>query len=422
VWTAIRKFGSSLWLTHWWRERLTRPGRYVLIGGVATGIGGAFPEQMVGSLGFSIFASLVVVSLAVSTWRRPSATSDRIAPSRCMAGVAAPVTVRVTNTGHRAAYDLGAFEFRLPRALKLEPQAQYVDRLAPGESAELKYTIETARRGRYVLPGATVLSTFPFGMTHARRFVEQTHHLMVYPAFTPLRRLQVSVGRRYQPGGVAMISRVGESMEFIGNREYRPGDRVRDLHPRSWARVSVPVVKQFQEEYLSRVSMLVDTYVPRAGLLVPGRHSFRLLGASRPRALEANLSLAAAVADYVAREDYLVDLFAAGPELYHLSAGRSLGHLDNILDILACIERCYADPIEVVGPEFSRMLRRTSSVVALLLSYDDRRARFIDSIRASGASVKVIVVTADRAIAASARSGGAQHLSPDEIERGIDTL
>ena len=36
---------------------------------------------------------------------------------------------------------------------------------------------------------------------------------------------------------------------------------------------------------------------------------------------ESAVSISAAVSDYMARQDYLVDLFAAGPNLYHLTAG-----------------------------------------------------------------------------------------------------
>src|SRR5262249_20160148 len=163
-----------------------------------------------------------------------------------------------------------------------------------------------AVRGSYDIPGPTALSAFPFGLTTGRRYFDRPGKLLVYPAFKPLSRLAIPVGTKYQPGGLVLTSRVGESMEFIGTREYQFGDRVRDLHPRSWARVGFPVVRQFQEEYLTRVAMVVDTFVPSTAPLAT---------------LEAVLSLSASIADWLARQDYVVDLFAAGPDLYTFQAG-----------------------------------------------------------------------------------------------------
>jgi uncharacterized protein (DUF58 family) len=137
--------------------------------------------------------------------------------------------------------------------------------------------------------------------------------------------IDLPVGRKYQPGGLHLVSHVGDSEEFIGNREYRPGDRLRDIHHAAWARTGFPIVREFQEEYLCRIAMIVDT-------LAPPRDT-----AAR-QDLEAALSLAAAIADALSRQEYVVDLFAAGPDLYHFQAGRGLAYLDNILDILACLE------------------------------------------------------------------------------------
>ncbi len=48
----------------------------------------------------------------------------------------------------------------------------------------------------------------------------------------------------------------------------------------------------------------------------------------------------------MARQEYLVDIFAAGPDLYHLMAGRSLAYLDQILDILASVDGSEEEPFD----------------------------------------------------------------------------
>lgn len=408
--SSSRRPRGSPWngvLSRFWNERLTLPGRYVVIGAVATGIAGSFPQQMVGSLSFSFFLALVLVCVGFATLRRPRVEVRRSIASRVMVGAAAPLRIDVTNTGPRTLRDAGAFEFRLPSGLKLEPDPQYVDRLEPGQTHAFLYTLTAKRRGSYLLGGATGLSVFPFGLAHAKRFTPQNQPLIVYPAFRSLRTLELGPGQSYQPGGVALASRVGESMEFIGNREYRPGDRLRDLHPRSWARRGFPVVVQREQEFLTRVAVLVDTWVPRL---------------RSTRAMEANLSLAAAVSDWVSQRDYVVDLFAAGPELYHFTAGRSLAQLEDILEILACIEPSRADPLGVIGPEFARQLPQTTTVVALLLHWDRARREWVESVRSSGVGMKVVLVTGNRREAARARQQGVVTLSVAEAAAGVEAL
>lgn len=393
-------------ITHVWHERLTRSGRYVVTGAIATGIAGSLPDHMVGSFAFSFFASLIVLSLAISLLTRPRVGVTRSAPQRAMAGSAVPMTIRVTSESKRTLYDIGAYEYRTPRRVKVTPEAMYVGELEPGATATFEYELTAKRRGAYLLRGPSAVSAFPFGLTHAKRFNRQQHRLMVYPSFKPLRRIAMPMGQRYQPGGIALASKIGESMEFIGNRDYQPGDRVRDLHPRSWARVGKPIVRQYQEEYLTRVAMMVDTFVPRF----------------HGRVLEANLSLAAAVGDYMARQEYIVDLFAAGPQLYHFQAGRSLGYLDDILDILACLERSRTDPFIAIGPEFAKQVHQTSAVVALLLTWNDDRRALLDQIAGQGVAVKSILVTDDDAMAAEAARAGVRHLRPHEVQQGVESL
>ncbi len=54
--------------------------------------------------------------------------------------------------------------------------------------------------------------------------------------------------------------------------------------------------------------------------------------------------MSAAVADYLARSEYLVEFFAAGPTVYRFEAGRSLAYFEDILDVLSCVDACRVDP------------------------------------------------------------------------------
>ena len=413
-WRAIRQA---------WREHVTRPGRFILIAMAGSTIAGAFPGVMAGSFAFPLFLSLVVLSFGYTLLARPPVRAVHHHPARCVAGATLDLQITLHNDGKSILTDIGAYEFRLPPQLTIVDEPKYLELLPSQSQQTLHYQVVVQRRGIYHLPGPTVLSCFPFGLTQARLHHSQKTRLVVYPRFVPLNTLRLPVSPRYQPGGIMLTSQVGESMEFIGNREYRTGDRQRDLHPRSWARVGYPVVRQYQEEFLSRIAILVDTHLPgsEASRLQARWWPNRRNGASH--ALEANLSLAAGISDYLARQDYVVDLFAAGPELYHLQAGRSLAYLDNILDILACLEACPTDPLERITPRFRDELGQISTVILLLLQWDEPRRKLVRQVREAGAMVKLIVVSDTVAIDELATSGlDATILNLSQAQRGVTQL
>ncbi len=418
LWRAVRQA---------WREHVTRPGRFILIAMAGSTIAGAFPGVMAGSFAFPLFLSLTVLSFGYTVLARPRVQALRQLPERCVAGATIDLHITLRNEGKQVISDTGAYEFRLPPELVIEGEPVYVEQLAARESRTIRYGLQVQRRGIYQLPGPTVLSTFPFGLTQAKVFQAQPTRLVVYPHFAGLEALRLPVSPRYQPGGIVLTSQVGESMEFIGNREYRTGDRLRDLHPRSWARTGYPVVRQFQEEFLSRIAILLDTHVPMeapTGGRVLGTNWWRKWWKQdASRALEANLSLAAGVSDFLARKEYVVDLFAAGPELYYLQAGRSLAYLDNILDILACIEACPTDPLEKITPKFRDELGQISTVVLLLLQWDEARRKLVQQVLDAGAMVKLIVVsdTVDPA-AVTGVGVDATCLTVKQVEQGVKVL
>ena len=316
--------------------------------------------------------------------------------------------ITVTNETSKGVADLGAYEFRLPPGLSLIDPPQYSAMLPPGKSETFTYQLATTKRGAYHLKGPTALSPFPYGLTQSTRFSSQPQRLIVYPSFKPLQTLNVPLGARHQPGGIALLSHVGESMEFVGTREYRAGDRIRDIHPRTWARVGFPVVKQYQEEMLTRVAIVLDTFIPID---------------STPRALEAALSMTAAVTEHLASKDYVVDFFAAGPELFDLQAGRSLGYLDNILDILACVEPSAKDPLAQIAPKLGDQIAQTSTVIAVLLGWDRERQHFVANLESHGLRVKPIVIS--DVLRTSDLVGGGPYavvVTPQEVESGIPSV
>ncbi len=143
---------------------------------------------------------------------------------------------------------------------------------------------------------------------------------------------------------------------------------------------SAPVVKEYQEEYFCRIAVILDTFLPRRP------------GARDARAFEAAISVVASIADFFSRSEHIVDILAAGPDIYEVSAGRSLAYLENILDVLACLEPCPEPPFRSIGPLLFEKLGQITTVVAVLQDWDEAREGFLRQVNALGTAVRVFIV------------------------------
>src|SRR5690606_3670931 len=180
---------------------------------------------------------------------------------------------------------------RLPDGITLDSlHGASLPVLKRGDKARVFLQLRAEKRGSYDLQGWRFETDFPFGLLVATRVFKDDSQLLVHPRWTPLQSLQLPSGRRYQPGGVAMASDRGESLEYIGNRDFREGDDVRHIDWRATARLQTPIVREYREEYFLRAAVVLDTFADE-----------------NDQYFERAVSLCASVSDTMAREDYLVD-------------------------------------------------------------------------------------------------------------------
>ena len=279
-----------------------------------------------------------------------------------------------------------------------------------GGSVSFAVSIQPMRRGLYRFPDMVAFTTFPFDMVRIAAGRLTGSHVLVLPSFHRLGSFQLATGERHQPGGVLLSSHVGECPEYVGNREYVPGEPIRRLDFRAWARLGTPVVKEYQEEYFSRVALVLDTHLS-------ARWNERTRSGE---AFEAAVSLTAAIADALSVGEHVIDLFAAGPELYVFRAGRHTAHFENLLELLACVDVCPNDPFDAIAPAVADELAAISSAVCVLLDWDDSRRRFVRTIVESGCPTKVILVRSGASSDPVDPSENVQfvELTPEQIIQG----
>jgi uncharacterized protein (DUF58 family) len=376
--------GVSRWIWRIYAQRFTSAGRWFLLATALFSLYGGISLSLQGYVPSGYAAVIWTVAAAAMLIYRPKVTLHARLPERVCTGETILADVEIGQLGRLRGADLAVMPHRLPMAIDAVPEdGVLLPDLKKGERATVRIGLKCTSRGSFVLRGFRVETGFPFGILRTWRTFAEDRKLLVYPKFHPLGRLNLPGIRRYQPGGVAMISQLGESFEYLGNREYREGDNVRDIDWRATARAHKPIVREWVEEYMLRAAVILDTHVPKKMKAVETQQ--------RRAAFERAVSISASVSDFMARQDYLVDLFAAGPNLYHLTAGRSLAYLDQILDILACVSENPDEPFDVIEPQIAELLARLSTVVCVYLDWNTTRRNFAIRLHQHGLAVKVII-------------------------------
>lgn len=272
-------------------------------------------------------------------------------------------------------------------ALRIEPpllpwDGQFIERPADIATLPRGARQRTSVRARFLARGAHHLDPFrvvalvPLGLAQGAAQETQGASFLVVPKVARVTRVSTASNRRHQPGGVVGASRTGDATDLAGVRPYRPGDPPRDLHARSWARHGAPMVRQYQEEYFTRIGVVIDTDARAHG----------------PEQLEAGLSLCAGIVARLCHGEALVDVLVTGEHAEQLSLGRNLASLERALDVLAAVQPAPEFASERLLGRLGPHLARLSSVVLVALDWDAPRAAFVAAVEARSVAVAVFVV------------------------------
>ena len=129
---------------------------------------------------------------------------------------------------------------------------QMIDKIEPHQTVLVTASLVPLRRGYIRMRGTRLGLADPLGLVRRQFHFPCAEKILVLPKVYPIPPVQLPSRRLHHQGGVALVSRVGNSHEFFSLRDYQAGDPMRSIHWRSWARSGKPVVKICQDEYFNR--------------------------------------------------------------------------------------------------------------------------------------------------------------------------
>jgi len=421
------------------RERLTGAGKLAAISGFMAAIVGLDTHQSLASQVFALLAGLLALSAAMSLLFRARVEVRRGLPRFATAGEELSYRISVRNAGKRPLADIEVrerFSDARPSFAEFQrgrdPQAatrNWVDRkggyfrwrhllerrlperseggafalMPAGGRLEVRASLVPRRRGVLSFAGVDLVRPDAFGLAYGRKKVPLPDRLVVLPKRYRLPQVLLPAQRLLQPGGHALASSVGDSEEFLALREYRPGDSLRRVHWKSFARTGEPVVKEYETEFFERHALVLDTAAP-----------------AENEAFEEAVSIAASFIYTIDTQECLLDLvFVAGEPECH-TAGRGEASNVHLLEILAGLGPSQPAQFEQLAREVMAMRGTLSSAVFVLLAWDEPRRNLVAALAAVGLGVRVLLVCEPANIPADV--AGLLVLHPGKIEEGLAKL
>lgn len=433
TYTALRWTSS---VSRWLRRRLTPTGQLVLGAAIAGAVLGADTERSMTYQAFTLLAAAFACAVPFAWWFRPRITVERQAPRLATAGV--PFSYRVmlradspqrgltlhdnladprpTYAQFKAAIEADWHLFTRPtlfdiwRNLVARNGGVAIDEQELAEMPAkrviaMRAELTPRRRGALRFETLTVARPDPLNLFKACTDIRAGATVLVLPKTYRLPPPVMPGARRYQHGGVALATSIGDSEEFVSLRDYRPGDPLQRVHWKSYARVGHPVVKEYQDEFFERHALALDTFAR---------------GVSEA-AFEEAVAIAASYAATVETNECLLDLMFVEREAYCYTAGRGQMQAQQLLEVLAGVTPNVDGEFAALADSMLAGRAQLSSAILVLLAWDDARRQLVTRLRASGLPVLALVVS-DKPDAITERAPWLTVVQPGKAQEALATL
>ncbi|HWN94649.1 MAG TPA: DUF58 domain-containing protein [Methylomirabilota bacterium] len=391
-------------LRHVSARRLTPAGWIVLIGLILTAGMATDTEQSLGYQVFALLLCLAIAAVAAAPFFRVRFAAERMLPKYGSAGQPLRYAVFIHNRSVKVQAGLHVLDGLVdPRPtfeefLELTPPAkrrkslrltkvadvrrvraikpQVLPALAPNGTAAVEIELVPLKRGVLHFDSVAIARPDPFMLFRAFSTVKLPASFTILPRRYSLPHIALPGSPQYQHGGVALAVGIGESEEFVSLRDYRPGDPLRRIHWRSWAKAGRPVVKEFQDEFFVRHALILDTFVEPEKAVI----------------FEEAVSIAASFACAIDTQESLLDLLFIGPQAFCFTIGRGVAHADQMLELLASVKTCADKPFSSLQQLVVEHATTVSGCVCIFVAWDEARRQLVRKLSALGVPALILVL------------------------------
>ena len=371
-------------------KRPTR--RAVLIAGIGCLLVVAGATAQAGWL-FVLAAGVLAMVAGSFVAAHPRAVEvTRSLPGRIRVGDEVRVGLTVHNAGRRWA-PTALIEDRYSA---FDPIRLAHDPIPPGGDVHLELVRAARRRGAFGSGHVAWDCAAPFGLARSKRLFLVESPTVVVPRWIDLMTFPILEPASSPSDVVHERARTGAGEEYLGIREYRPGDPPKTVHWRSTARAGHLIVREYEQEASVRV-----------GLVLAGADH----GLAPDSSFEALVSAFASVGLYALTTGHPVDAVRATEDEPEYLASPNRTELLDWLATAAPADVSLTDAVEAMLPRIGR-----HGTVVLFAPDSGVAGRSISD------AARVVQMVGARAIAVLARSSGWTEDAATDVEGSFERV
>ena len=290
------------------------------------------------------------------------------------------VVLTVTNKSYRRTQQLEVFD-NVPHEMKMRKGINLMRmNLGPGQTATIRYTVRCPLRGHYTIGPTSIRYRNTFNLFVSETSVGDRSDITVFPQVRDVEEalIRSDVPKMYT--GATTLKTPGQGMEFYALREYFPGDSLRSINWKAFARTGELMVNEKTRDAVTDVFIILDTRdVARIGTVLKNP-------------LEMGTVAAASIANYFIKRRDSVSLVTYGERMDFLPPETGDKQHYKVLSQLAAVESKGSMPLQAVTNALSPRISRGSPV--FIISSLEGDGTTLSAIRnLSGKGHEVIVLS-----------------------------
>lgn len=177
---------------------------------------------------------------------------------RVIEGEEVEITVDVSSEFGRTAQHFISVIDKLPAGVSLaDGENQYLGPLLPGEAVQFSYHA-VLPRGEHEFSEAIVTAWSRWRLASHMKSIACESTVIALPKTETLRSITIHPRRTRAFAGPVKANLGGQGLDFFGCRSYVPGDDIRRINWRAFARQDNLIINEYELERLADVSVIVD--------------------------------------------------------------------------------------------------------------------------------------------------------------------
>ncbi len=278
-----------------------------------------------GSIVAAAIPTLLFVFVRMLSSPRPAAADLRLERTlgrlRAVEGDEIGVELTVDNGGKGIAL-LSVTDGTPPGLARIDGHAQFLGRLPTDGTETVSYVVR-AQRGLHAFNKVKVRVWSPWGLAVRESRVLVETAVKVHPRFEVIDPITIRPQRTRAFAGPVRANRGGQGLDFFGCRAYTPGDDVRRINWRAYARLDSLIVNEYELERIADVNIILDARAKSHAQL------------AEDTTFDHSVRAAAGLAAHFLEQGNNVGLLVYGDYLQWVFPGIGRLQLERILDQLA---------------------------------------------------------------------------------------